>query len=75
MCKVCEEDKHNSYFHKSTSSKDGLNTTCKECRKVITKIYVDNTLKKLKKLIKSNIIKKEKIEISILQTTKEKEER
>lgn len=64
-CKGCKELKSLDDYHKSTISKDGLNSYCKVCRCAKQKIYVKNNKKMVyEKKKKWRELNKEEIKIS-----------
>jgi hypothetical protein len=47
-CKKCAQNKPKTNFSKRTSSKDGLDTYCKPCKKAITDTWISHNKEKLK---------------------------
>ena len=47
ICKRCNTEKERVYFSKSTASKDGLNSWCKECKNEYSKERLKNTIVKV----------------------------
>jgi len=49
ICNICKIEKQFTEFHKHKFQKDGYNTICKECRKPITKKYVEDNREEISK--------------------------
>lgn len=53
-CKVCNVKKDESNYYKKRERKDGLQTECKECRKIIDKKYASSKKERNKRWAKEN---------------------
>ena len=56
-CKKCLEIKDLSEFNKGNDPKDGKKYICKECQKIINKLYNDDNKDKYKEWVKNNLEK------------------
>jgi len=49
MCGICKKTRTSSKFHKSSKKQDGLENTCKDCKKIQNQQYYQNNKSEIKK--------------------------